>query len=62
MCIRDSKNATTTLLAGVASKAIGDSVGGAVAGLTNSVSGVASSASSLTLGKFGQTPSQMSAG
>jgi len=56
------KNATTTLLAGVASKAIGDSVGGAVAGLTNSVSGVASSASSLTLGKFGQTPSQMSAG
>ena len=56
------KNATTTLLAGVASKAISDSVGGATAGLTNAVNGVKSSASSLTLGKFGQTPSQMAAG
>lgn len=57
------KNTTTTLLAGVASKALTDSVvGGAVASLTNAVDGVKSSASSLTLGTFGQTPSQLAAG
>ena len=57
------KNTTSTLLSGVAGAAAGK-FGSAVnaAGVTNAVAGAASDASSLTLGKFGQTPSQLSTG
>ena len=58
------KNATASMLSGIKSKA-GSTINGIVdgaGGLTNVVNGVATSATALAVGSFGQTPSQLVSG